>query len=57
MARKSAELLIEFSELLTFTCQRSSDVIAYIQDAKFALILPHTNQENALIVGHKVTIN
>lgn len=51
---KAQELLIEFSELLTFTCQRSSDVIAYIQDAKFALILPHTNQENALIVGHKV---
>ncbi len=47
-------LLVEFSELLNSICQRSSDVIAYIQDAKFAVVLPHTLNNNGLVVSRKI---
>ncbi len=51
---KAEEQLVLMSDILNVICQRSSDIIAYIQDAKFAIILPHTSRENALFVCHKI---
>nr|WP_269809215.1 hypothetical protein [Enterovibrio nigricans] len=36
------------------TCQRSSDVLTYLTLAHYAVILPHTSRDNALIVCEKL---
>ncbi len=51
---QSETLLVEFSNLLSNICQRSSDVIAFIQEGKFAVVLPHTVNNNGLIVTQKI---
>ncbi len=51
---KTEEQLLFLSDLLNTLCQRASDILAYIQEAKFAIILPHTSRENALSVCHKI---
>lgn len=51
---KAEEQLLLLSDLLSALCQRASDILAYIQEAKFAVILPHTSRENALLVCHKI---
>lgn len=48
------EQLVFMSEMLNNICQRSSDIIAFIQPGQFAIILPHTSRENALFVCHKI---
>ncbi len=51
---KTEEQLLFLSDLLNVLCQRISDILAYIHEAKFAIILPHTTKENALLVCHKI---
>ncbi|WP_188009114.1 diguanylate cyclase domain-containing protein [Grimontia hollisae] len=51
---KANKALTDVSQVLSSTCQRSSDVVAHLVDEKFAVILPHTTQENAQIVCQKL---
>lgn len=54
---KADELLTQLGATLGKTCQRSSDVLAHLADEKFAILLPHTTQENAEIVCQKLHDN
>ena len=47
-------MLTGISQVISETCQRSSDVLAHLVDEKFAIILPHTTRENSHIVCQKL---
>ncbi|WP_232313436.1 GGDEF domain-containing protein [Enterovibrio coralii] len=51
---KANEQLSVIGKMFAQTCQRSSDVLAYLDHAHFAIILPHTTRENSLIVCKKL---
>ncbi|WP_028023992.1 diguanylate cyclase domain-containing protein [Enterovibrio calviensis] len=46
--------LVAISQIIKDTCQRSSDVLAFLQNAKFAIILPHTTRDNSQVVCQKL---
>ena len=43
--------------LIAETCQRSSDLLAYFEKGHFAILLPHTNKLNALVVAERLQNN
>ncbi|MGL4734664.1 MAG: diguanylate cyclase domain-containing protein [Enterovibrio sp.] len=52
---KLNENLISLSKWLSTDCGvRGTDILAYLQDAKFALLLPHTNNTHALQIAEKL---
>ncbi|MGL6177326.1 MAG: GGDEF domain-containing protein, partial [Vibrionaceae bacterium] len=52
---KLNENLISLSKWLNTDCGvRGTDILAYLQDAKFALLLPHTNNAHALQIAEKL---
>ncbi|CZF82763.1 Phytochrome-like protein cph2 [Grimontia celer] len=51
---KANAVLTGISQVISETCQRSSDVLAHLVDEKFAIILPHTTRENSHIVCQKL---
>ncbi|MDD1793987.1 diguanylate cyclase [Enterovibrio sp. ZSDZ42] len=46
--------LMAISQIIKDTCQRSSDVLAFLHNAKFAIILPHTTRDNSQVVCQKL---
>lgn len=47
----------QIGQLIAQTCQRSSDLLAYFENGEFAILLPHTNKNNALIVCQRLHDN
>lgn len=46
--------LAKMGKMIATSCQRSSDLLAYRGQGSFAIILPHTTCDNALIVCEKL---
>lgn len=46
--------LAKMGKMIAATCQRSSDLLAYLGNGRFAIILPHTACDNTLIVCEKL---
>lgn len=47
----------QIAQIIAQTCQRSSDLLAYFDNGEFAILLPHTNKNNALVVSQKLHDN
>ncbi|WP_394209411.1 diguanylate cyclase domain-containing protein [Enterovibrio calviensis] len=50
----ASEQLVTISQVIKDTCQRSSDVLAFLLDNKYAIILPHTTRDNSKVVCQKL---
>ncbi|WP_244556695.1 ABC transporter substrate binding protein [Enterovibrio nigricans] len=51
---KANKAIRDVAQIFSKTCQRSSDVLTYLTLAHYAVILPHTSRDNALIVCEKL---
>ncbi|MDD1780073.1 diguanylate cyclase [Enterovibrio sp. ZSDZ35] len=51
---KANKAIAQIGHVFSNTCQRSSDVLAYLTHSQYAIILPHTSRDNALVVGEKL---
>ncbi|WP_407333509.1 ABC transporter substrate binding protein [Enterovibrio sp. 27052020O] len=46
--------LAVIGQVIKNTCQRSSDVLAFLLNGKYAIILPHTTRDNSKVVCQKL---